>query len=227
MKIRFAITAVAALILSAPVAFAADDHRDEQHGNQQGPARPQAQARPQEQARPQNQIRPQGQPRSQGQARPETQARPQGQPRPQGQAKSQGQTARQTQVAPQAQPQNRASHAAATTPSHNAARGQGSSQTNGTRANVDVHAYQRNVNAQRQFHAGTYRAPQGYSYRRWSYGQSLPAVYFGRSFWINDYNSYDLTEPPYGFVWVRFGPDALLINEYTGTIVQVDYGVFY
>ena len=104
---------------------------------------------------------------------------------------------------------------------------QASGQASGARANIDVHTYQRNVTAQRHFNAGTYRAPQGYSYRRWSYGQNLPAIYFGRNYCINDYNSYDLIAPPYGYVWVRFGPDALLINEYSGEIVQVDYGVFY
>jgi Ni/Co efflux regulator RcnB len=118
------------------------------------------------------------------------------------------------------------------TPANNAPHGiashdQGRGSTGGGRANLDRHAYQRNVSAPRHFHAGSYRAPQGYSYRRWSYGQSLPAVYFSRGYWINDYNSYGLMAPPYGLVWVRFGPDALLIDQYNGEIVQVDYGVFY
>jgi Ni/Co efflux regulator RcnB len=97
----------------------------------------------------------------------------------------------------------------------------------GARTNVDIHTYQRNVSASRRFQAGSYRAPQGYSYRRWSWGQRLPAVYFGRDYWIGDYSSYGLFAPPYGLVWVRVGPDALLIDEYSGEIVQVDYGMFY
>jgi Ni/Co efflux regulator RcnB len=117
-------------------------------------------------------------------------------------------------------------------PANNAARGiasqnQARSSVVGARPNIDIHAYQRNVSAPRHFQAGSYRAPQGYSYRRWSWGQSLPAIYFGRDYWISDYASYGLFAPPHGLVWVRFGPDALLIDEYSGEIVQVDYGLFY
>jgi Ni/Co efflux regulator RcnB len=98
--------------------------------------------------------------------------------------------------------------------------------SHGTHANIDLHTYQRNVTAQHHFHAGDYHAPQGYSYRRWSYGERLPSLYFGRDYWIGDYGSYDLMAPPDGYVWVRFGPDALLIDEDSGEIVQVEYGVF-
>jgi Ni/Co efflux regulator RcnB len=90
-----------------------------------------------------------------------------------------------------------------------------------------VAALRRNVHAAHRFHAGIYRAPPGYHYRRWGYGQFLPAVYWGRDFWIGDFLAYGLFAPPDGFVWVRYGPDALLIDEYTGEIIQVDYGVFY
>jgi len=30
-----------------------------------------------------------------------------------------------------------------------------------------------------------------------------------------------------GYVWVRYGPDALLIDTYTGEIIQVRYDVFW
>ena len=36
-----------------------------------------------------------------------------------------------------------------------------------------------------------------------------------------------LIAPPYGAIWVRVGDDALLIDQYTGEIIEVDYGVFY
>ncbi len=91
----------------------------------------------------------------------------------------------------------------------------------------NVAALRRNVTAVRRFHAGIYRAPPGYHYRRWSFGQVLPAIYFGRQFWITDWLAFGLFGPPDGYVWVRYGPDALLIDEYTGEIIQVDYGVFY
>ena len=33
--------------------------------------------------------------------------------------------------------------------------------------------------------------------------------------------------PPPDAVWVRYGDDALLIDRYTGEVIQVEYGVFY
>jgi len=80
--------------------------------------------------------------------------------------------------------------------------------------------------ATRHFHAGPYRAPQGFRYRRWAIGERLPGLYFARSFWIGDFGIYGLFAPPYGYTWVRYGPDAVLIDEYTGEVISVDYGVF-
>jgi hypothetical protein len=33
--------------------------------------------------------------------------------------------------------------------------------------------------------------------------------------------------PPPGTVWVRDNTDALLIDRYTGEVIEVDYNVFY
>jgi Ni/Co efflux regulator RcnB len=85
----------------------------------------------------------------------------------------------------------------------------------------------RNVVAVHRFHAGPYRAPPGWRYRRWVFGERLPGIYFAPSFWITDFLAFSLFPPPDGYVWVRYGPDALLIDQYTGEIIQVDYGVFY
>ena len=206
---RWLFAASALVLLALPtVGFAQPPAGPDQRGAppaRGGPAGPQGQAGPRGQGAPQARGGPAG---------PQSQAGPRGQAAPQRQAGPRGQAGPQTQASPRAQagPQGQASP-----------RGQNGS----ARANVNITSYQRNVSAQRQFHAGTYRAPQGYSYHRWSYGQSLPAIYFSRNFWLTNYNSYGLIAPPYGYVWVRYGPDALLINEYTGRIVQVDYGVFY
>lgn len=90
-----------------------------------------------------------------------------------------------------------------------------------------VAALRKNVFARHRFHAGAYRAPQGYRYRRWRYGQFMPAVYWGRNYWLSDFLAFGLFAPPSGYVWVRYGPDAVLIDEYTGEIIRVDYGVFF
>lgn len=93
--------------------------------------------------------------------------------------------------------------------------------------NARVAALRRNVRALHRFHAGIYRAPPGFRYRRWGFGQFLPAIYWGRDFWITDFLAFGLFAPPDGYIWVRYGPDAMLIDEYTGEILQVDYGVFF
>ena len=74
---------------------------------------------------------------------------------------------------------------------------------------------------------GDYRAPQGYQARHWSYGGRLPRSYFVRDYWITDFLMFGLFAPPPDLIWVRVGNDALLVDEYSGDIVQVDYGVFY
>jgi len=70
------------------------------------------------------------------------------------------------------------------------------------------------------------RAP-GFQYRRWALGERLPGPYFARSFWIGDFGIYGLFAPPYGYVWVRYGPDAVLIDEYyRRSHLSMVYGVF-
>lgn len=87
--------------------------------------------------------------------------------------------------------------------------------------------FHQNFNAPRHFHAPVYRRPPGYYARRWTWGQVLPAIFWARDYWLTDYYDYDLPQPPYGAIWVRVGDDALLIDQDSGEIIEVDYGVFY
>jgi hypothetical protein len=87
--------------------------------------------------------------------------------------------------------------------------------------------YHRNYDAPRRYRVDQYRWDRGHSYRRYGYGQQLPSYYFARSFWITSFGLYGLFAPPYGLIWVRYGPDALLIDQETGEIVQVRYNMFY
>lgn len=98
---------------------------------------------------------------------------------------------------------------------------------NGNRRQIDLKRWQRNMNAPRRYRITTYHGPRDYQYRRWSYGQRLPRVYYARNYWLMDFIRFGLLSPPDGYVWVRYGPDALLIDEETGEIVQVQYNVFY
>lgn len=91
---------------------------------------------------------------------------------------------------------------------------------------LDFHVWHRNFNAAKHFHIQPYHRPHGWYYRRWVFGMVLPNLFWNRDYWINDYWNYDLPDPPYGYVWVRYGDDALLVNVSSGYILQAEYGLF-
>lgn len=72
-----------------------------------------------------------------------------------------------------------------------------------------------------------WRPPPGFYVRIWSYGDFLPRDWYGPSWWLVDPWAYGLPLPPPGYDWVRAGDDALLVDQYTGRIVQVVRGVFW
>ncbi|MEI9988413.1 MAG: RcnB family protein [Rhizomicrobium sp.] len=90
----------------------------------------------------------------------------------------------------------------------------------------DRGTYQRNVTASRHFHWQTYTQPSGWYYRRWVFGQVFPKIFWAQNYWLTDYWMFDLPVPPYGYVWVRYGDDAVLVNKQTGVVLQVVYGLF-
>ena len=106
--------------------------------------------------------------------------------------------------------------------------GQGFSRGGGGRHDfhgfVDFH---QNFNAPRRFHVGFYHRPQGWYSHHWVFGEYLPALFWARDYWLMDYMDYALPPPPPYAVWVRYGDDALLIDQDSGEIITVEYGVFY
>ncbi|MCF2515243.1 RcnB family protein [Sphingomonas sp. G124] len=77
------------------------------------------------------------------------------------------------------------------------------------------------------FRLGRYYDPYGWGYRRFSIGFDLWPSYYGSSFWLNDPWMYRLP-PAYGpYRWVRYYNDALLVNIYTGQVVDVIYSFFW
>ena len=50
---------------------------------------------------------------------------------------------------------------------------------------------------------------------------------FGPSYRLNDWWSYGLPWPPPGYDWVRIGDDALLIDRFSGRVVQVVRNLFW
>jgi Ni/Co efflux regulator RcnB len=102
---------------------------------------------------------------------------------------------------------------------------------NNNRGGVNVHLNfnRRNVTARHhyRYRGDSWRWPHGYSYRRWTYGMTLPSLFWAQQYWISDYSYYGLRYPPPGTVWVRYGNDAVLIDRYSGEILEVVYGQFY
>ena len=198
-----------------------EHHRNEgerggQQGGQQGHYQPQEQGRPQQYQGQPNRGGPQGQPQYQGRGPY------------QGQQQYQGQAYRNQPYQGQQQYYGRQGY-----PQQGQGRyypqGQGQNWRGGQdRADHrDWGRYQRNFYAQRRFNFGAYERPQGWYYRRWRFGEFLPGVFWSQNYWIGDYGYFGLPYPPPGCVWVRYGSDALLIDRYTGEIVQVVYGIFY
>ena len=72
-----------------------------------------------------------------------------------------------------------------------------------------------------------WRPPSGFYSRSWGYGDFLPRGWFGSGYGINDPWRFELPRAPLGFDWVRSGDDALLIDQYTGRIVQVVRNIFW
>jgi Ni/Co efflux regulator RcnB len=92
---------------------------------------------------------------------------------------------------------------------------------------VDLTTFHKNFTSPNHYHYGDYNGPPGYAYRQWGYGETLPAAYWAENYWLTSYLNFGLAPPPDGCVWVRVGPDALLIDEDNGQVVQAVYGVFY
>jgi hypothetical protein len=79
------------------------------------------------------------------------------------------------------------------------------------------------------FHLPRYYAPHGwdYGYRRFSIGFRLSSILFEQNYWIDDPYYYDLP-PAYGpYRWVRYYNDALLVDIYTGEVVDTVYDIFW
>lgn len=91
----------------------------------------------------------------------------------------------------------------------------------------DHRDYRRNYRAERHYRRPHYVRPQGWFSHRWIFGDILPAIFWSRNYWIVDYWQFGLPIPPVGYIWVRYGNDALLVDRETGEILQVIYNIFY
>ena len=77
-----------------------------------------------------------------------------------------------------------------------------------------------------RFHIGIYYDPFGFGYQPFGIGYSLRPAYYSQNYWF-DPGLYGLPYPPPGTQWVRYWNDALLVDVYTGQVIDVIRGFFW
>ncbi len=77
------------------------------------------------------------------------------------------------------------------------------------------------------FHLGFYYDPFGWTYRPYQIGWRLWPSYYSSRYWIDDPWQYRLPYAPPGYRWVRYWDDALLVDTWTGQVVDVIYNFFW
>jgi Ni/Co efflux regulator RcnB len=81
--------------------------------------------------------------------------------------------------------------------------------------------------SQHRYRGPIYRPPSGFYDRSWVFGDIVPRGWYGFQYYIDDWWSYGLPVPPVGYEWTRIGDDAVLVDTFTGRIVQVVYDLFW
>lgn len=75
---------------------------------------------------------------------------------------------------------------------------------------------------------GRYYAPyRGYNYSRISIGFRLASLFYSNRYWINDPWQYRLPAAYGPYRWIRYYDDALLVDIYSGEVVDVIDGFFW
>ncbi len=77
------------------------------------------------------------------------------------------------------------------------------------------------------FHLGFYYDPFGWGYSPFQIGWRMWPSYYRSSFWINDPWYYRLPYAPPGTRWIRYYDDAILVDTWTGEVVDVIYDFFW
>ena len=70
------------------------------------------------------------------------------------------------------------------------------------------------------FHLGFYFDPFGWGYQPFDIGWRLWPNYYSSNYWINDPWEYRLPYAPPGTRWIRYYNDALLVDTYTGEVID-------
>ena len=78
------------------------------------------------------------------------------------------------------------------------------------------------------FRSGGYYAPyRNYRYNRLSIGIILDSLFYSNRYWLSDPYQYRLPPAPYGTQWVRYYDDVVLVDVYTGEVLDVIENFFW
>jgi len=85
----------------------------------------------------------------------------------------------------------------------------------------------RNQNRNR-YHLSPYYSPyRNWRYQRFSIGLFLDSLFYDQRYWIGNPYDYRLPAAPYGTQWVRYYDDVILVDVYTGEVLDVIYDFFW
>ncbi|HEY8591973.1 MAG TPA: RcnB family protein [Sphingomicrobium sp.] len=70
------------------------------------------------------------------------------------------------------------------------------------------------------FRVGIYFDPFGWNYRPYQIGWRMWPSYYSSRYWINDPWMYRLPYAPPGYRWIRYWDDALLVDTWSGQVVD-------
>ncbi len=71
------------------------------------------------------------------------------------------------------------------------------------------------------FNLGYYNDPYGFGYYPYGYGSRMWPSYYQANYWINDPWMYRLPYPPPGTRWVRYYNDVVLVDMWSGQVLDV------
>lgn len=89
----------------------------------------------------------------------------------------------------------------------------------------DWHDYRRRYSW--LFNLGFYYDPFGWNYYPYSIGYRMWPSYYSSSFWLNDPWQYRLPYAPPGTRWIRYYDDAILVDMWSGQVLDVIYDFFW
>ncbi|MFL6575126.1 MAG: RcnB family protein [Povalibacter sp.] len=78
-----------------------------------------------------------------------------------------------------------------------------------------------------RYRVAYYQRPYGYRAYQWYPGARLPMAYCAPRYIVDDYYSYGLRRPPYGYHWIRVDSDVVLAAVTTGIVLDVVDQIFW